>query len=80
MQVSFADGVKFKTMHADVVPSMKEASMMCTIAGQSLYKFTKNTWIGILGALCHSTNNDAELYCLTDINELIQVRSRVCLL
>ena len=59
-------------LHADLLPSMHEASIMCIINGQSSYIFTKNTWIGDLGALCHITNDDKRLYDVTNINELVK--------
>ena len=50
--------------------------MMCTIDGQSFDKFTKNSWIGNLGASCHITNNGTELYYVTNINELVHAKVR----
>ena len=32
------------------------------------YSFTRNTWIGHSGALCHITNDDTGLYDITDID------------
>ena len=36
------------------------------------FSFTKNTWMGDSGALCHITNDDTGLLDIIDINELIQ--------
>ena len=46
--------------------------MMHTIERQSFFIFTKNTWIDKLGASFHITNDYAQLYDVTDINELVQ--------
>ena len=46
--------------------------MLCTIDGETFYLFTKMTWIGNSGASCLMTNNDASLYDITKINELVQ--------
>ena len=36
-KVSFSDDIKFKTLHADLSPSMQEANMMCTTDVKSFY-------------------------------------------
>ena len=41
------------------------------------FLFTKNTWIGDLGASCHITNNNTGLYDVTNIDESIQGSSRI---
>ena len=41
-KVSFANNVKLKTLHADLLPFMQEVSMMCTIHGQFFYILRKN--------------------------------------
>ena len=56
---------------------VKQTSEMCTIDGDTLYLFTKNTWIGDSGASCHITNGDTGMYDVTDINELIQGSSGI---
>ena len=43
----------------------------------TFFSFTKNTWIGDLGASCHITNDDTGLYNINDINELIQGSSSI---
>ena len=64
---SFADNLRFKTLHADLLPSMQDAGMMETINMQSFHTFTRNTWIGDLGASCHITNDNMGLYVVTNI-------------
>ena len=54
-----------------------DAGMICTINGNTFFSFTKNTWIGDLGASCHITNDDTGLYNINDINELIQGSSSI---
>ena len=49
-----------------------EAVMLCTFNGDTHHLFTKNTWIGDSRALCHTTNNDTNLFNIININELIQ--------
>ena len=44
---------------------------MCTIDDDMLYSFTKNTWIGDSGVSCHITNDDTDMYGVTDIDESI---------
>ena len=51
--------------------------MMCTIDGDTFFLFTKNTWFGYSGASCHITNDDTDLYDITDINESIQGSSSI---
>ena len=46
--------------------------MLCTIIKGNFHLFTKNTWIGTLGATCHNINNNTGLYDVTDINKLVQ--------
>ena len=45
--------------------------MKCTINGCTYPTFTKNTWIGDSGAICHITNNDSSMYDIVCINETI---------
>ena len=71
-KVSFANDVKLKMLHADLLPSM-EAGMTCTINGEIFFSFTKNMWIGYLGTLCHISNDDSGLYDVTNINKHVQV-------
>ena len=54
-----------------------EAGTMCTINGNTLFLFTKNTWIGDSGASCHITNNNTGLYNVTNIDESIQGSSSI---
>ena len=54
------------------VKQPSEAGMMCTINRDTLFSFTKNTWIRDYGALWHITNNDTCLLDIIDINKLIQ--------
>ena len=70
--MSFANYVKLKTPHVDLMPFNQEAGMMCTFIGQSFCFFTKHTWIGDLGASCHITNNDTGMYDVTHIDRLVQ--------
>ena len=49
-----------------------EVGMLCTINRETFHALTKNTWIGILGASCHITYDDAGLYNIAEINELVQ--------
>ena len=49
---------KKKVWFAEDVKQPSEAGMMCTINGNTFFSFTKNTWIGDLGASCHITNDD----------------------
>ena len=73
----FIKDLKFKILHADVLPSMQEASLVCTIDEQSFYIFTKNAWIYNLDASCHIITYYTELYNVTDINEQGKLRQYV---
>ena len=55
-----------KVQFTDDVKQPSEASMMCTINGDTFFSFTKNTWIGDFSASSHITNDD------TNIKKLIQ--------
>ena len=46
--------------------------MMCTIDGDTIFSFMKNTWIGDSGASGHITKDDTGLYDVTNIDESIQ--------
>ena len=52
-----------------------EASIVCTIDGETFHTFTKNTWIEDLSASCNITSSDAGLSDINKINELIQESS-----
>ena len=45
--------------------------MMCTINGNSLCTFTKNTWIGDTGTSCHITHNDTGMFEIEQIDESV---------
>ena len=49
-----------------------EIGLLFTIDEETFHSFTKSTWIGDYGALCHITNDDAGLNDVTKINELVQ--------
>ena len=51
--------------------------MMCTIDGKTFFSFTKNTWIGCLGASCHITNDNNGIYVIINIDKSIQGNSRI---
>ena len=53
---------KKKVQFMEDVKQPSEAGMICTIDGETLVLFTKNTRIGDSGASCHITNNDTGLY------------------
>ena len=59
---SFIENVKRKTLHAELLPFLQKAILMCTIKRQSFCIFMKNNWIGSSDALCHITNKDTGLY------------------
>ena len=61
-KVQFVENVKMST----------EAGKLCTIDGDTFYLFTKSTWIGDSGALCHIMNDDVGLFNVIKINKLIQ--------
>ena len=69
--------VKKKVWFAEDVKQPSKAGMMCTINVDSFYSFTKNTWNGDSGASCHITNNDTNMFDVTDINESIQGSSSI---
>ena len=48
-KVSSDIDVKFKSPDAHLLPSVQEASMMCTIHRQYFYTFAKKSWIGDSG-------------------------------
>ena len=64
--------VKKKVWFAENVKMPMEASMLCTINGDTIFLFTKNTLIRDSGALCHIMNNHTSLFDITDINKWIQ--------
>ena len=68
---------KKKVRFTEDVKQPSEAGMMCTIAGDTFFSFTKNTWIGNSGASCHITNDDKGMYDAIDIDELIQGSSGI---
>ena len=51
--------------------------MMCTIDGDTIFLFAKNTWIEDVGAYCHITINNTGLYDITDMDESIQGSSSI---
>ena len=51
--------------------------LQSTFDGDTFSPFTKNTWIGDPGALCHITNNYTILFDVIDINKLIQGSSGI---
>ena len=66
------ENVKQKVLFAEDVKQPSEAGLMCTIDGDSFFSFTKNTWIGDFGALCHIMNDNMGLFNIMDINEFTQ--------
>ena len=62
---------------ADNVKQTSEAGIMCTTDSDTFYSFTKNIWIGDLGASCHITNNKTGMYDITNINKSIQGSSNI---
>ena len=53
-KMSFAD-INFKIPHAALFPSIWDTGMMCFNDTELFVMFMKDTWIDILGALCHIT-------------------------
>ena len=49
-----------------------QASMLCMIDGETFHSFTKNMWIGNMGASYHIPNDDVGLYDVTKINKFVQ--------
>ena len=72
-KISIASDLKFKILHADLLPTI-EAGLICTIDGEMFFSFTKNMFIGDLDTSCHITDNDSGLYDVFDISELVQCR------
>ena len=73
MKVSFSEDVKFQSLHANLLTQACEMSVRCTINGESLCMFTKNTWMDDSGALCHITNDDTGMYSATKMDKMVQV-------
>ena len=63
---------KKKVWFAEDVKQLSKAGMMCTIDGNTIFLFMKNTWIGDLGASCHITKDNDGICDIIDINESIQ--------
>ena len=45
--------------------------MMFTIDSESFFLLIKNMWIEDSGLSCHITNNDTDLYDVSDANKLV---------
>ena len=68
---------KEKDRFAEDVKQSSEAGMVCTIDSNKFFLFTKNTWIGDSGELCHITNDKTGLYDIINIDESIQGSSSI---
>ena len=77
MMDSKKENAKKKVWFVDDVKQPSKAGMMCSINGNMLYSFTKNTWIGDSGASCHITDNDTSMYDIIYIDELIHGSSSI---
>ena len=71
------ENVKKRVWLAEDFKQPSEADMMCNIDGDTFFLFTKNTWIGDSGALCHIMNNDTGLFEIINISKLIQRSSGI---
>ena len=52
------ENAKKKVWFVEDVKQPSEVGMMCTIGGDALYSFMRNTWIGDSSASCHITNDN----------------------
>ena len=56
----------------DNVKKPTKAGILCAMDRETFHSFTKNAWIGNLGASCHITYDDIGLYGITNINKFVQ--------
>ena len=71
-----AENVRKKVRFTQDFKSPLEADIMCAINRGIFFVFTKNTWIRGSGSSCHIMNDDASLFNVINIKDLIQGSSR----
>ena len=64
-RISFAYNVKLKILHAALLLSTQETSMMHTNDGEWLFTFTEHKWFDNVGASCYIINDDTRIHEVT---------------